>query len=67
MNDEAVIFGKLAAVKLEKYTQGLQELLVVGVLVSILILLLRWRILPPNPDPGLHINTVHNTQTLIYL
>ena len=52
MNDEAVISGKFTAVKVEEHPQGLQELLVVGVRVSLLILLLRWRILPPDLIPG---------------
>ena len=67
MNDEAVISGKFTAVKVEEHPQGLQELLVVGVRVSLLILLLRWRILPPDTNPGLHIDTVHNNRILIKL
>ena len=67
MNDKAVIPGKFTAVKMEEYPQGLQELLVVGVRVSLLIFLLRRRILPPDINPGLHIYTVHNNRIRVKL
>ena len=62
MNNEAVIFRKLAAVKMKEYTQGLQELLVIGVRVSPLEILLRWRILPHDLLPGLEIHELHSHQ-----